>query len=145
MEHPTGESDDGSLRLDFDRCLKLEFHGTRITSGAGLLAYRELDDALGLTDLAGAAPSECRRGGNTRHGRSIIFQMAERGVSCQPRGLRVDCCAVDLAGQAQPWLSFTQAVRMGQAYEKCRIRFCSANRSPRPVRGPVAQSSVSMK
>jgi hypothetical protein len=67
MEHPAGESDDGSLRVDFDRRLKLEFHGSRITSDAGLLAYRELDDALGLTDLAGAALSECRRGKDTRH------------------------------------------------------------------------------
>jgi hypothetical protein len=67
MEHPTGEADDGSLRVDFDRRLKLEFHGSRITSDAGLLAYRELDDALGLSDLAGAALSECRRGKNTRH------------------------------------------------------------------------------
>ena len=67
MEHPAGEADDGSLRVDFDRRLRLEFHGSRITSGAGLLAYRELGDALQLTDLAGAALSECRRGKNTRH------------------------------------------------------------------------------
>jgi len=67
MEHPAGESDDGALRVDFDRRLQLEFHGSRITSDAGLLAYRELDDALGLTDLAGSVVSECRRGRNTRH------------------------------------------------------------------------------
>jgi len=67
MEHLEGESDDGALRVDFDRRLRLEFHGTRITSDAGLLAYRELDDALGLTEPAGAVLSDGRRGKNTRH------------------------------------------------------------------------------
>ena len=67
MEHPAGESDNGALRVDFDRRLRLEFHGSRITSDAGLLAYRELDDALGLTDFAGATLSDGRRGKNTRH------------------------------------------------------------------------------
>ena len=67
MEHPAGEEDDGSLRVDFDRRLRLEFQGSRITSDAGLLAFRELDDALGLTEFAGAATSECRRGKNSRH------------------------------------------------------------------------------
>ncbi len=60
MEHPTGEPTDGSLRLDFDRRLRLEFHGARIAADAGLLAYLELNDALGLIDLAGAALSERR-------------------------------------------------------------------------------------
>jgi hypothetical protein len=79
MEHPAGESADGSLRVDFDRRLRLEFHGTRITSDAGLLAYRELDDALGLTDLAGAALSECRRGRNTRHLLTGLFRQSVFG------------------------------------------------------------------
>ena len=67
MAHPAGEADSGASRLDFDRRLKLEFHGANVTSDAGLLAYRELDDALGLTSLAGAFLSDGRRGKNTRH------------------------------------------------------------------------------
>ena len=79
MEHPAGESDDGSLRVVFDRRLKLEFHGSRITSDAGLLAYRELDDVLGLTDLAGAELSECRRGKNSRHLLTGLFRQSVFG------------------------------------------------------------------
>src|SRR6516225_7255222 len=76
MGHPTGESDDGPLRVDFDRRLRLEFHGSRITSDAGILVHRELDDAIGLTDLAGALLSECRRGKNTRHLLTGLFRQS---------------------------------------------------------------------
>jgi len=65
--YPIGEAKPGPPQVDFDRRLKLEFHGSRITSDAGLLAYRELDHALGPTDLGGSIPTEARRERNVRH------------------------------------------------------------------------------
>jgi hypothetical protein len=62
---PSGRLGRGSRRVEFDCRLRLESHGSRITSDAGLFAYRELNDALGLTDLAGRVLSEYRRGKNT--------------------------------------------------------------------------------
>jgi hypothetical protein len=67
MENPAGESVDGPLRLDFDRRLTLHCRGSVVTSDAGLLAYRELDDALGLSVMAGGALADARTGRNGRH------------------------------------------------------------------------------
>src|SRR3954464_8349720 len=67
MTDPTGEVDRSALRLDFDRRLMLQFRGSTITSDAGLLVYRELDDALHLTDAAANTLADARTGKNGRH------------------------------------------------------------------------------
>src|SRR6516162_2655905 len=62
-----GDSQNDALRVDFDRTIKLEFHGSTVTSDAGLLAYRELDDALRLTTTAATGLLDTRTGQNKRH------------------------------------------------------------------------------
>mgnify|MGYP000352269754 CR=1 FL=1 len=67
MDHPEGAGEMGSVRLGFDRRVRLEFHGSKISSDGGLLLFRELDDALGLHDIAGRSLRDTRTGHNRLH------------------------------------------------------------------------------
>jgi Transposase DDE domain group 1 len=75
MDGAAGEADGAALRVAFDHRLKLEFHGSKVTSDAGLLPFRDLDDALGLTDLAGEVLADTRTGQNSRH--TLIAQLRQ--------------------------------------------------------------------
>ena len=66
-ENPTGEAINVGIRLLFDRRLRLEFRGATITTDAGLIAVRELDEMMGLTDMAGDLIIEGRTGKNIQH------------------------------------------------------------------------------
>ncbi len=75
MDDAMGEAEGTGLRVAFDRRLKLEFHGASVTSDAGLLAFRELDDVLGLTAMAAEVLADTRTGRNGRH--SLIAQLRQ--------------------------------------------------------------------
>ena len=75
-----GDDEKTPLKLDFDSKVRVEFRGATITSDAGLLACRELDDALSLTDSADEFLKESRTGKNILH---QLIPTAET-VSLQP-------------------------------------------------------------
>ena len=62
-----GDAKKDDLRVGFDRRVKLSFVGSKITSDAGLLAYRELDEALGLTEIGADTLVDSRQGNNKQH------------------------------------------------------------------------------
>ncbi len=76
--YPEGETKKPNLRVDFDRRLKLEFHGSRITSDAGLLAYRELDDALGLSERGWER--SCQDGRTGKNGQHVMTGLFRQSV-----------------------------------------------------------------
>ena len=52
------------MRVAFDRSVKVELTGAAITSDFGVLLYRELEDRLGLMDIATGSLRDMRRGKN---------------------------------------------------------------------------------
>ena len=87
MADATGEADKGTLRVDFDRRLMLQFRGSTITSDAGLLAYRELEDTFRLTDTGADTLGDVRTGRTAATGGRV-------------------CCANRCSASASPcWLS----------------------------------------
>ena len=71
-----GEARKDALRLDFDRRMKLEFHGTKVTSDAGLLTYRELEEALGLIAMIYLELRDMRTGKNTQHSLTALLRQS---------------------------------------------------------------------
>ena len=108
MANPTGESKGEALRLDFDRRLTLQFRGLIVTSDAGLLAYRELDDALGLSAMAGERVADARTGKNARHAlvgmlrQSVFGRLAEYEDVNDAERLRHDPACVGSSAATRP-------------------------------------------
>ena len=101
-----GESTDSRTTLRFDRRLRLEFHGSTITSDAGLLVCRELDDALGLTETATACLQESRGGRNVQQElvallrQSVYSRLAGYEDTNDAERLAQELCGSSLDGEA---------------------------------------------
>jgi len=55
------------MKMGFYGGIKLAFHSAKVTSDGELLAYRDLDNALGLFDSVSATFQDNRTGCNIRH------------------------------------------------------------------------------
>ena len=113
MLNPTGESDLPPLRPIFDRRPKLEFHGSRVTSDAGLLAYRELDDTLGQTAMSDDVLADSRTGKNGWHG---VVGLLRQSIYGRLAGYE-DVNDADRLGHdpAMRWIVGGKAVERGDA------------------------------
>ena len=125
MAQPAGEAQSDALRLDFDHRLKLEFHGSSVTSDAGLLAYRELDDALGLMASAGR---HLVAGRTSRNGRHDLVGMLRQSVFSRLAGYE-DVNDADRLGRdpAMRWIvPPTTATSPAPATTRCSCSTSSA-------------------
>lgn len=60
-----GETQNHPIQLSFNGSLKVDFQGSRVTSDAGLILVRELDERLGFSGLIEQHLTACR-GKNTQ-------------------------------------------------------------------------------
>lgn len=81
-----GEAGRDALRVGFDRTVKFEFHGATVSSDAGLLPYRDLDDAVQLTESAAAELLDFRTGRNIQHSMTALCVSPSTAAS---RGMRM--------------------------------------------------------
>jgi hypothetical protein len=71
-----GETCQQALRVGFDSTIKLEFHGARVSSDAGLFPFRDLDEAAQLTESSAAELFDFRTGTNIRHAMAALLRQS---------------------------------------------------------------------
>ncbi|UCD75964.1 MAG: transposase [Phycisphaerales bacterium] len=74
-----GEAGKDALRVAFDRTVKLQFHGATVSSDAGLFPYRELADAVELTEPAAAELLDFRTGHDIQHSMTALLRQSVYG------------------------------------------------------------------
>jgi Transposase DDE domain group 1 len=71
-----GDAESGLIRLSFNPQLRVEFRGATVTSDAGLLLPRELDERLGLRALIERYLSDPRTGRNAQFSLADLFRQS---------------------------------------------------------------------
>jgi len=71
-----GESQKQPFQLSFNRFLRVDFQGSRVTSDGGLLLVRELDERLGLTGLIQNHLVDSRTGRNAQFPLADLFRQS---------------------------------------------------------------------
>ena len=146
MDHPEGAGLQRADRVDFDRRVRLEFRGAQLSSDGGLLVMRELDDALGLSNLASAALRDSRPGKNTVHRLDGLFRQSVFGRLAGYEDVNdADRLALDpVMRQVVGGRAVDAASGLGLADGTVRDRDaglarepCGAGRPERPVDRPV--------
>ena len=69
-----GERRKDALQVDFDRSVKLDFHGSTISSDGGFFAYRQLDEAFALTAMADDVLTDLRMGSNIQYSLAALLR-----------------------------------------------------------------------
>ena len=71
-----GEAGRDALRVGFEGTIKLEFHGARVSSDAGLFPYRDIDEAAQLTETGAAELFDFRSGTNIQHSTIALLRQS---------------------------------------------------------------------
>ncbi len=71
-----GEAGRDALRVGFEGTIKLEFHGAKVSSDAGLFPYRDIDQAAQLTETGATDPFDFRSGTNIQHSTIALLRQS---------------------------------------------------------------------
>jgi hypothetical protein len=74
--HPRGESPNQPFQLSFNRCLRVDFQGPRVTSDGRLLLGRELNECPDLTGLIQNYLVDARTGRTPQFPLADLFRQA---------------------------------------------------------------------
>ena len=116
-----GELHHEPFQFEFNGFLKVAFQGSRITSDAGLLLVRELDERLGLATLISEHLSDSRQGLNTQFS---LADLLRQSVYSRLAGYE-DLNCLNLAW----WLSLDTAVKTASLTCASRTRASSSANS----------------